>query len=185
MPNSLSYDSGQEDIQLKPIFGNSILYISSRGLFSQILTFDFYNEDQKYFEKIQNERIFYENELETIKTNMQNILDNCVHKINGELVFPEVVEVEIDFKTRSIPYFFWVINFKAELKKGVNIYSADIDEEQLDYNINSIYIFEPPIKPLSVVTSIHYEINEERGIIKYWANKNDWVGPREVIRFRL
>ncbi|MCP4764483.1 MAG: hypothetical protein GY870_22095 [archaeon] len=170
---------------LKPIFASSIMYISKSGLFNQILTYDYYDDEGSYLKKIRMDQGFYNSEVKTIAQNMQNFMDNCINKVNGEYVYPKVIDADIDSRNDSLPFFYWIIKFKGDLIDGENLYESDIDEEELEYSINSIYILEEPLIPNSVETELHYEIDKEKRIIKYWGNKGEWVGPKEILRFTL
>lgn len=175
----------KESYNLKPIFANSIITISKSGTFTQYLTYEYSEPTGRYYEKIQSDLKFYEQEIETIETNMQHFMDICKNKVNGEYVYPKVVETDIDFKTPTMPFFYWVIIFTGNLHPGTNIYESEIEKEELEYNISSIYILESPIVPESVESALNVDIIKEQRIVKYWGNEGNVVGPTEILRFRL
>jgi hypothetical protein len=175
----------KEAFNLKPIFANSIMSITKNGTFTQFLTYEYSEPTTRYYEKVQLDRDFYEEELETLETNMQHFMDICKNKVNGEYVYPKVIETDIDFKTPAMPYFYWVIVFKGNLKPGINVYESEIEKEELEYNINSIYMLEDPLIPESVESALHVDINKEKRIVKYWGDEGDMVGPTEILRFIL
>jgi len=172
---------GEETFILTPIFANSVIYISKAGLFTQVLTYEYIDEEGDYFRKINEDYDFYLKEVETIKINMQNFLLKCTNYVNGKKVTPKVIEAEIDFKNNKFPFFYWIIVFSSKLKKGLNEYKSEISEEELEYNIQSLYLLETPLVPKSVETSLHYEIFEN--FVKYFGNKGEIIGPKEVLRF--
>ncbi|MBD3350274.1 MAG: hypothetical protein GF364_02195 [Candidatus Lokiarchaeota archaeon] len=174
-----------ENFQLSPIFANSVITITKSGAFHQVLTYDYSEPTGQYFKLVQLDDEFYEKEIENLSINMQNYMDSCVNKINDAYVKPEVIETEIDFKEEVFPFYYWVITFKGELKEGINVYESTIEKDTLEYNISSIYILEKPLIPISVESTLNYDILKEQRIVKYWAETNDSVGPTEILRFKL
>ena len=174
----------EEIFNLTPIFANSVINITQQGNFHQILTYDYIDETSKYKKKIFNDYEFYEQEIENITRNMQKILDNCVNSVNGHQIYPLVYQADIEFKNENLLFFYWIIKFKGDLKSGLNVYESNIEEEELEYNVQSIYILENPLKPISVSTVLHFDIIPEVNMIKYFGNKGEIVGPKEIIRFQ-
>ena len=174
---------GEETFILTPIFANSVINISKAGNFTQVLTYDYIDEDGDYFTKINEDYDFYVKEVETIKVNMQKFMntESCTNYVNGKKVTPKVIEADIDFKNNRLPFFYWIIVFSGKLKKGLNEYKSEISEEELEYNIQSLYLLETPLVPKSVETALHYEIFENS--VKYFGNKGEIVGSKEVLRF--
>ncbi len=172
---------GEKTFILTPIFANSVINISKAGYFTQVLTYDYMDEDGDYFLKINEDYNFYTQEVETIKINMQKFMDSCINYVNDEIVSPKVIQADIDFKNNQLPYFYWIIVFRGKLKKGINVYKSDISEEELEYNIQSLYLLETPLVPKSVETALHYEIYAN--FVKYFGNKGEIVGPKEILRF--
>jgi len=171
------------DFYLKPIFAYSSFFISKNGLFSQMLTFEYKEESGNYMYKIETDDNFYQNEINNIWNNMQFFMDQTNTYVNDKNVFPKVVDVEIEFKDEYTPLFYWIINFKTELNKGFNIYKSEFEKEILDYDAISIYILEPPLKIKRIESSMKFEINEDKNIIKYYGFKGDFIGPEEIIEF--
>ncbi|MHA1729975.1 MAG: hypothetical protein ACTSWY_14795 [Promethearchaeota archaeon] len=176
----------EEPFILIPIFASSIINISKSCTFNQILTYDYFDEFGEYYKKIQSDYEFYLKEVKTIFNNMQSYMDRCINQINNKRVNPKVIQAEIAFKNERFPFYYWVISFKGELKEkqGLNVYKSVIDEEELEYNILSIYILEKPFTPISVESNLHYEILKEKNIVKYYGNKGEIVGPIEILRFK-
>lgn len=175
----------KDSYNLKPIFANSVINISKSGTFTQYLTYEYSEPTGRYYSRIQSDIDFYEEELATLESNMQHFMDVCKNKINGEYVYPKVIETDIDFKTPTAPFFYWVIVFEGKLHPGANVYESEIDKEALEYNISSIYMLEPPLIPESVESALNVDILKEKRIVKYWGNEGDIVGPTEILRFTL
>jgi len=174
---------GEKTFVLTPIFANSVINISKAGNFTQVLTYEYSDEDGAYYLKINEDYDFYLQEVETIKINMQKFMDSCINYVNDEKVTPKVIEADIDFKNSRLPFFYWIIVFNGKLKTGLNVYKSDISEEKLDYNVQSIYLLEAPLVPKSVESALHYEIYEKQRFVKYFGNKGEIVGPKEILRF--
>ncbi|TFG19576.1 MAG: hypothetical protein EU530_05780 [Promethearchaeota archaeon] len=170
------------NFSLKPIFASSIITITASGHFLQHLTYDYLDNTGKYYERIQDDD-FYLDELETITWNMQAFMEDLPNTINGHIVIPQVVHAEIDFKNITLPFFYWVLEFDGPLKQGLNIYESVMSTETLEYDVNSIYLFDVSLKPRSIQSSLHYELLHKERIVKYWAYRGEIVGPKEVLQF--
>jgi len=177
-------ENEESEFELIPIFASSFMTITSSGEFLQTLVYDYYEKTGKYHKKIQTDRDFFLNEINDITQNMQGFMDKCQNKVNGKSVHPRVIESDIDFKNNTLPYFSWIIKFKGELQPGLNIYESKIDEEELEYDISSIYLFEESLTPETVETMLHNEVSKEKHMVKYWGNRGEMVGPNEIIRFK-
>ena len=179
MSNELS------DYNLKPIFASSIITITASGHFLQYLTYDYYEKSQEYYSRIKEDDDFYLIELDTISINMQSFMEDLPNTINGQTVIPQVIHAEIDFKNESLPFFYWVLEFHGPLTIGLNTYESVMSNEKLDYDVNSIYLFDSSLRPVSVQSALHYEILRNERIVKYWAYKGEIVGPKEVLQFQM
>ena len=178
MSNELS------DYNLKPIFASSVITITASGHFLQYLTYDYQEETTEYYARIKEDDEFYINELDTISLNMQSFMEDLPNTINGHTVIPQVIHAEIDFKNESLPFYYWVLEFHGPLKRGLNIYESVMSNEKLEYDVNSIYLFDSKLQPVSVQSSLHYEILRSERIVKYWAYKGEIVGPKEILQFQ-
>ncbi|MHA1111606.1 MAG: hypothetical protein ACTSRE_10925 [Promethearchaeota archaeon] len=174
---------GISDYTLKPIFASSVITITASGNFLQYLTYDYQEESTEYYARIKEDDDFYINELDTISLNMQSFMEDLPNTINGHTVIPQVIHAEIDFKNESLPFFYWVLEFHGPLHVGKNSYESVMSNEELEYDVNSIYLFDTILRPLSVQSSLHYEILRNERIVKYWAYKGEIVGPKEVLQF--
>ncbi len=171
------------DYNLQPIFASSIISISSSGQFMQYLTYDYFEQSGEYFDHIKENDEFYLTELDTIFLNMQSFMEELPNTINGYTTIPQVVHAEIDFKNNTLPFFYWILQFKGPLVMGVNTYESIINNEKLEYDVNSIYLFDENLVPLSVQSSLHHQIMKNERIVKYWGYKGEIVGPKEVLQF--
>ena len=175
--------SNLSEYNLKPIFASSIITITASGHFLQYLTYDYLDDSEEYYERIKKDDEFYLVELETISSNMQSFMADLPNIINNHRAIPKVIHTEIDFKNPSLPFFYWVLKFQGPLKIGINTFESVMSNEKLEYDVNSIYLFEPSLHPLSVQSSLHYEILRNERIVKYWAYRGEIVGPKEVLKF--
>jgi hypothetical protein len=172
------------NFDLKPIFASSIITITSSGHFLQHLTYDYQEETGEYYARIKEDDDFYLDELDTISWNMQAFMEDLPNKINGHVVIPRVVHAEIDFKIETLPFFYWVLEFDGPFHRGLNTYESIMNTEVLEYDVNSIYLFDTSLRPVSVQSSLHYELFQNERIVKYWAYKGELVGPQEVLQIK-
>ncbi|MBN2156647.1 MAG: hypothetical protein JW776_11455 [Candidatus Lokiarchaeota archaeon] len=175
--------NGITDFDLTPIFASSIITITARGNFLQYLTYDYVEDTHRYYSQIKENDEFYLSELEAITSNMQSFMNDLPNSINGKITIPQVIHTEIDFKSEYLPFFYWVLEFQGPLKSGLNTYESAMSKEKLEYDVNSIYLFDLGLSPISVQSSLHFEILRKERIVKYWGYKNEIVGPTEVLIF--
>jgi len=171
------------EFNLKPIFASSIITITASGNFLQYLTYDYQEATGEYYNRIREDDDFYLNELDMISLNMQSFMEDLPNTINGHTVIPKVIHAEIDFKNETLPYFYWILKFNGPIKVGLNQYESVMSNEKLDYDVTSIYMFDGNLYPVSVQSSLHYEVLKNERIVKYWAYKGETVGPKEILRF--
>jgi len=172
------------DFDLIPLFASSIISITAQGCFLQYLTYDYLEKTGKYFIQIKQENEFYLNELNTISKNMQSFMQDLPNTVNGHTVIPRVVHTEIDFKKKILPFFYWILEFHGPLKFGMNTYESVMNNEILEYDVHSIYLFDTLLQPVSVQSTLHHKILFAERIIKYWAYKGETVGPKELLMFK-
>ena len=163
-----------------PIFAHAFFCGSKEGNIKQVLQFDYHDPNCFYKEIEQNEREFNK-ELNKLSLNMQSFLDEEKNYINNQQVYPKVKFIDIEFRVDTMPFITWIIEFEGIFKKGINEYLAITPEEKLDYNCRSIWSFTSKTRIIKVETRMIYEINENH--IVFWANKDDIIGGKELIRF--
>ena len=101
---------------------------------------------------------------------------------SDQALFPTVQDT-IDFKNNKLPFFYWILQFCGPLNIGENTYESIMTKEELEYDINSIYMFDQNLFPSSVQSSLHYEIMKKERMVKYWAYKGEIIGPEEILHF--
>ena len=136
---------GREDLEIasrhvKPVFGYSFFNMSHTE-FSYYIVFE-YEDPMKYYLAVMNNRDLYEEELDKLYNNMQDILDQEITKINNEVIRPRVVLVDIGFKeSYDKPYILFRVASDIRLRPGRNIYENIYEAAVAEYNYVSYWSF--------------------------------------------
>ena len=175
---------------LKPIFASSVMRISkkeSKLKFSNTITYDYLDIEKgknwKNYKEFLKKPSNYTSELQLYWNNLQSILDDEINKINEEEVFLKVIHCTIQFRNKNQPYVQWIVEFEGNSVDGQNIYENYVDNEILEYQIYSLYLFEKPLTVKKIVTSLKYNLGGSNRIIEYFGEPNDKLEGYEAIIF--
>ncbi|MFX0102824.1 MAG: hypothetical protein ACFFCS_24865, partial [Candidatus Hodarchaeota archaeon] len=115
---------------------------------------------------------------------LQRFLDAETNIINDERVFPEVYNVQIEFKTSPrFPFYTWMVRWSGhETKTGHNVYEARIEPDFLDYDIKSIYIFPRGAEIIKIKSSLNYDVDEN--VVVFQGKKGQKVRELELISWQ-
>ncbi|MHA1521294.1 MAG: hypothetical protein ACTSRK_14005 [Promethearchaeota archaeon] len=167
---------------LKPLFASSSMWITQKGNFQQILTYDYEDLGKGYHDFLQNSDQF-NREITMYWNNLQDELDSEINRVNGKEVQLRIINCNIHFRTLQTPFVQWVIEFSAPLKNGINMYENVIEPVTLEYPIYSVYILEKGLRVNDVSTTLDYTLNPSLRIIEYFGKKGDSLGEYEKISF--
>ncbi len=167
--------------RLTPLHAQSFVNVSRDGQINQILVYDFYDPGEEYTKLMRNNKNRFIQEVERLWDVMQEILDREEHRINGVRVKPEVIFADIQFRgSPNLPYIYWVITVKAPVKKGVNVFEVEEEEEKLEYDVEVQWVFPEDSKVLEVTSKMEYDIYDN--LVVLWARTGDIVGGKERVR---
>jgi hypothetical protein len=115
---------------------------------------------------------------------MQGYLEEEANKVNGKVVIPEVKFCDIVIRSRQEhPFIIWIITFKGDFQKGINLYETKTDEEELEYDCYAMWQFPEGTKILAIDTTMFYDIFGSRIVL--WADQGMKIGGFERIRIEI
>ncbi|WP_338603995.1 hypothetical protein V6M85_05480 [Sulfolobus tengchongensis] len=164
--------------KVTPIFGIGNFVMDKLGNVTQYMFFHYY-DPENYYASLTKEML--DKEIELVKGNMQNFLDDEEILINERKVKAIVVNTDIFLLDVTHPVIEFIIKFKGKLKRGVNVYENVYEEEITEYPYEAIWRL--PGKILNA--KIKGQISIFDSFLKIKVNKGIKVGGRERIEFLL
>ena len=175
----------EEVVEPIPIYGQGFFYMHENGLVDQIIVFDYWDPD-RYYESVLNDPEKYEKEIEKLMTNMQYYLDREKVLINGREAPPRVTSVEIGLRGRpELAYIVFLIEFRGELKRGLNVYENIYEEEEAEYEYIVYWFFPEKARVVKAEIGVPYYVEGDGRILFFRVKPGTRVGGREAIYFRL
>jgi len=169
---------------IKPIYGQGFFYVSRSGAFIQVVVFDYYDPAHYYAEVVSNATLL-ENEVEALRNNMQFFLDQEKVIVNGERVKPKVINVEVGLRgLKRIAYAAFIIEFKSQLKSGLNIYENYYEEEYVGYDYVVYWFFPEDSTVTQVDLGVSYSLINNR-ILFFKVPKGTYIRGYERIIFEV
>ena len=170
---------------IKPVHGHSFFTLDYSGRFAQILVFDYYDPERYYYGLLHDEER-YRSTMNGLLASMNELLGEEEVKVNGDIVRPEALTVNLDFRGEAEkPAITFYIEFEGSLNPGgENIYECRYEPGAAEYDYESYWFFPSGSRILEVVTDTDYEVYGERFLV-FWARRGDRYGGYEMIRFRL
>ncbi|CCC82416.1 hypothetical protein [Thermoproteus tenax] len=163
---------------VKPIYARAFFNMDSTGLVTQFMVF-YYSDPKAYYAGLSREEL--EEELETARENMQAFLDEEVIKINGERVRARVVRVDLGLMTINLAHMTFLIDFKGNLKRGLNVYEDIYEEEVAEYPYEFLWRFPGRI----VRATVAGRLTVEGGVLHVKVPAGTKVGGSERVEFLL
>ncbi|MET1160856.1 MAG: hypothetical protein ABWW65_07840 [Thermoprotei archaeon] len=168
-----------------PIYGQGFFYMHSNGLVDQVVVFDYWDPDRVYA-KILSDRIRLEREIKKLMDNMQYYLDQEEVLINGADASPQVTSVEIGLRGKpELAYVVFLIEFRGELKRGINVYENIYEEETAEYEYIVYWFFPENMRVIKAEVGVPYRIESNGRILFFRVKPGTRVGGREAIYFRV
>lgn len=164
--------------KVTPIFALGNFVMDRLGNVTQYMFFYYYDPDN-YYASLNKDLL--NNELENIRENMQNFLDEEKIIINNEEVKAKVINTDIFLLDITHPVIEFIILFKGKLRKGINVYENMYEEEITEYPYEAIWRL--PGKVVEV--NMKGDITVFNNFLKIRVNKGIKVGGKEVIKFAL
>jgi hypothetical protein len=168
-----------------PKYAVGIFHVRESGLVEQLVIFNYYDQEEEYKSIVESdERIREEKALLT--KNMQFYLDQEEVYINGERVYPRVVDVELGFQgDYKHPYILFLIVFRGNLKKGINIYEDRYEPEVVEYDYRVYWIFPPGVRVLSAQIGVPYRLLDKCRILVFDVKAGSKTSGYERIEFEI
>ncbi len=142
---------------MKPIYGHGVFFVSLDGVFIQNIFFEYVDVRKEFYKAIELNHL-KEEEVADIKERMQKFLDEEIVKVNGKVVRPKVVAVDVGFRTSPRrPYINFVIVFKGDFIKGINVYENIYEPEVSEYDYTVLWIFHEGIQVIEADFNMPYE----------------------------
>ncbi|ABN69539.1 conserved hypothetical protein [Staphylothermus marinus F1] len=170
---------------ITPLYAHGYFYMHETGLVDQVIVFDYWDPDRYYWKllskpmKLEEERMFLAN-------NMQYYLDQEKVLINGVEAPPKVVDVEIGVRGKpEIAYIVFLIEFKGELKEGLNIYENIYEEEEAEYEYIVYWFMPENARIVKAELGVPYRVEPNGRVLFFRVKPGTRVGGREAIYFEV
>ncbi len=172
-------------VEPTPLYAMGFFVMHETGLVDQVIIFDYYDPDHYYYELSKKPKEL-EKEKALLMENMQYYLDQEKVLINGEEAPPQVTHVEIGFRGRpELPYIIFLIEFRGELKKGLNSYVNIYEEETAEYDYMVTWLFPENARVIRAELGVPYNIESGGRSLVFKVKKGTRVGGREAIYFKI
>ena len=170
-------------MNVQPLFASSIFSIATNLEVYQVINYDYSDPDRVYENILEDEKAL-QDEIELIHANMAEFLAAEKVYINDRLVVQDIVHVDIGLRGKpEFVYFQWVTKFQGKPVKVINSLASEVEKEQVEYDIEVLYLFPAKTQILEVITPMEYEIREP--LLFVWGQKGDNVGGYEEVRFQF
>jgi len=168
-----------------PIYAQGFFYVHRSGLVDHIVIYDYW-DPERYYESVLNDPEKYEEEVETLMENMQYFMDREKVLINGKEAPVHVTGVEIGLRGRpELPYIVFLMEFRGELRKGLNIYENYYEEEEVDYGYIVYWFFPENTRVVKAELGVPYYVEADGRVLFFRVKPQTRVGGREAIYFRI
>ncbi|MEL9990818.1 MAG: hypothetical protein QXP98_10575 [Thermoproteus sp.] len=162
--------------EVRPIFARAFFNMDPLGSVSQYMIF-YYYDPKAYYAGLSRGAL--RRELETIRANMQEFLDEEVISINGKRVEARVVHIDIGLITINYVYITFLIRFKGELREGLNVYEDIYEEEVAEYPYEFLWWLPGRVVRAQMAGDVRIEGN----MVSVKVPAGVKVGGRETIEF--
>jgi hypothetical protein len=170
---------------LIPQYALGFFFVRETGLVEQVVVFKYYDQAEEYKRVVESEERL-EEEKSLLARNMQFYLDQEEVYINGERVYPRVVDVEVGFQgDYKHPYILFLIIFRGGFKRGVNIYENKYEPEVVEYDYRVYWIFPQGARILGVEMGVPHRLLDKSRILVFDVRAGTRVGGYERIEFEL
>lgn len=159
-----------------PIYAKGFFVMDRSGKTNQLVTF-YYYDDEGYYVSLDEEGI--KEEMEKLKENMQYFLDQEKIFLNNERVKAKVVDVRIGMLNINYPFVDFVITFKGRIKKGINYYTDEYENEVTEYPYDALWILPGEV----IDVKINGEVKVEGNRIFLSVKKGVLTGGTEGFSF--
>lgn len=168
-----------------PLYAHGYFFLHMSGLVDQIIVFDYYDPECVY-SKIISSRGQYISEIDRLMRNMQYFLDQETVLINGVETTPTVTSVEIGLRSKpEYAYIVFTIEFRGELKHGLNTYENIYEEEEAEYEYIVYWFFPEKTRIVKAELGVPYRVDASGRVLFFKVKPGTKIGGREAIYFRI
>ena len=169
---------------MKPIYGYGFFNLSSHGILTNIIIFEYLDEELEYYYLSRNSQK-RKAEIALLTKNMQSFLDEEKLVINGHRCLPHVEYVEIGFaSSKDRPFIKFVVRSKCEVRRGLNIYEDIYSPERAEYSYNVTWVFPPGSEIIDVDMGVESLVISSN-ILSFTVKKGELLKGAERIVFSL
>lgn len=164
--------------EVRPIFARAFFNMDPLGSVTQYMVF-YYRDPKAYYAGLSREAL--RRELEAVRRNMQMFLDEEAISINGRRVEARVAHVDVGLISIDLPYITFLIRFKGELRRGLNVYEDVYEEEVAEYPYEFLWLLPGRVLRASMAGDVRILGN----ILSVKVPAGAEVGGREAIEFYI
>ncbi|MEO3993415.1 MAG: hypothetical protein QN229_03810 [Desulfurococcaceae archaeon TW002] len=166
---------------MKPIYAYGYFIVSPAGDFHQIMIYEYVDIEEEFAQAL---KIRLDEELESMRNNMQSFLDEEIVKINGVVTKPKVVLVNAGFRgSLKRPYIEFLIHFRGDLTEGYNTYENIYESETTTYDYSVVWVFPPNFEVIEADVGVKYEI-KPKNVLRFSVKRGFKIPGYEKIVFR-
>ncbi|MEM2020784.1 MAG: hypothetical protein QXP80_00965 [Zestosphaera sp.] len=151
---------------MRPIYAYGRFVVLESGDFFQMIIYEYLDIAEELASAVSSG---LQEELESMKENMQSFLDKEVVKVNDVVVRPSIQLVDVGFRgSLKRPFVEFLIHFKGDLTEGVNTYENVYEPEVATYDYSVSWVLPLGFRVVEAVLGVDYT-----------------VGPPNVLRFKV
>ncbi len=165
-----------EKPSLTPLYAMGTFHVCMRGGVGEYIRFLYRDEDLYYWGMRELEK-----EEEIIKNNMQSLLDEETVYFNDMKTRPIVEEAYISVPRKGFVIYTFIVNFRAIIRPGKNIYLNIYEETVADYDYEVIWRF--PRAAREIKAELGVPVHIKNNTLFFRVKKGTRVGGREKISF--
>lgn len=171
--------------EMTPLYATGFFFVRELGLVEQLVIFNYYDPLEEYKSIVEDEKRLVE-EKSLLVRNMQFYLDQEEVTINGERVYPRVVDVEIGFQGDfKHPYILFIIAFHGVFKEGLNVYEDKYEPEIAEYDYRVYWFFPLRARVLAAQLGVPYRLLDKCRILVFEVKKGSKISGYERIEFEI
>ncbi len=166
---------------MRPIYAYGRFVVSENGDFFQMIIYE-YLDTAEELASIVGSRL--QEELESMKENMQSFLDKEVVKVNDVVVRPSVQLVDVGFRgSLKRPFVEFLVHFKGGLREGVNTYENIYEPEVTTYDYSVSWVLPQGFEVVEAILGVDHTVGPSN-VLRFKVVKGFRTPGYERIRFR-
>ncbi|MEM0078742.1 MAG: hypothetical protein QXK95_02975 [Nitrososphaerota archaeon] len=171
-------------IDVEPIHAQAFFRVDRKGLFTEILVFDYLDKENFYYKILEDEER-YVDEMMRLSTVMNEFLEEEKIIINNRRVEAKVTIVNLEFRgAPELPTIIYIIEFSGELVNGLNVYECYYEGGVAEYDYEIYWIFPEDTEIVKVDISGEHEILNHRILISSVRRGEKYKGYEKIV-FKL